>query len=484
MAGDRASHDTNIVPSLIVVSNADNLTPVNLWADPTTHALVTSGSGGGGGTQYAELATTTPATGTLALGRYQTSFPTLTNGQMNEPMLDASSRLILGTSAATIGTVTANAGTNLNTSLLALESGGNLATIATDVAPLVASSAGGYVRQDSTATIAKESGGNLATIATNTSGLATSANQTNGNGQVKITNGTNIADVVAGDSGFNGVATASGTKTYTFTTSATGAQVIGPYNVEGFSWVEVVYTSVGGGLALTGQFSTTSGGTYVNQNIFSSAGAALGGLGALVNTIYGAPIRGNYFQINVSAFTSGTFAGTVTLRAIQPVLPPSSVNAAQSGTWTIAWNATPNADAVTSSQTQSLVPLGNYNNTNWDRARNNTTGVVIAAGTTATNAGVNVTTYNASKAVIILNVSAYTSGTITVTINATTSSGYSYPLLVSAAIGATGVTPLRIFPGATASANAVANDMVPRTIQVVTTGTFSLTYGVDYELSV
>lgn len=134
------------------------------------------------------------------------------------------------------------------------------------------------------------------------------------------------------------------------------------------------------------------------------------------------------------------------------------------------------------------IATGDYNQaavaTSIDRHRNNTTGVVIAAGATATNAGVTTTTYNASRAVIILNVSAFTSGTITVTINGVTSSGYTYPILVSAAIGATGVTPLRIFPGATASANAVANDMVPRSLQVVTTGTFSLTYGIDYELSV
>lgn len=44
----------------------------------------------------------------------------------------------------------------------------SLASVKTNTDPLVASAAGGYVRQDSTATIAKESGGNLATIATNT----------------------------------------------------------------------------------------------------------------------------------------------------------------------------------------------------------------------------------------------------------------------------------------------------------------------------
>lgn len=64
-----------------------------------------------------------------------------------------------------LSSITANAGTNLNTSTLALESGGNLATININSAPLLINNAGGYIRQDSTTTIAKESGGNLATLA-------------------------------------------------------------------------------------------------------------------------------------------------------------------------------------------------------------------------------------------------------------------------------------------------------------------------------
>jgi hypothetical protein len=67
---------------------------------------------------------------------------------------------------AVSGSVTANAGTNLNTSALALETGGNLASVKTNTDPLVASGGGGYVRQDSTGTIAKETGGNLAGAAT------------------------------------------------------------------------------------------------------------------------------------------------------------------------------------------------------------------------------------------------------------------------------------------------------------------------------
>lgn len=53
----------------------------------------------------------------------------------------------------------------------------SLGTIETNTDPLVASGGGGYVRQDSTATIAKETGGNLATIATNSALSATAAKQ-------------------------------------------------------------------------------------------------------------------------------------------------------------------------------------------------------------------------------------------------------------------------------------------------------------------
>lgn len=71
--------------------------------------------------------------------------------------------------AATISTLTPPAAiTNF-----ANETGGNLATVNTNTAPLVVSNAGAYVRQDSTATIAKESGGNLATIAADIAPLVT-----------------------------------------------------------------------------------------------------------------------------------------------------------------------------------------------------------------------------------------------------------------------------------------------------------------------
>lgn len=75
-----------------------------------------------------------------------------------------------------------------STATIAKESGGNLATVVTNTNPLAAASAGGYVRQDSNATIAKESGGNLASVATNTSNTATNTSSTATNTSNTATN--------------------------------------------------------------------------------------------------------------------------------------------------------------------------------------------------------------------------------------------------------------------------------------------------------
>lgn len=118
----------------------------------------------------------------------------------------------------------------------------------------------------------------------------------------------------------------------------------------------------------------------------------------------------------------------------------------------------------------------------WDRIRGNTSGVVIAAGTTSTQSNIALTTYNNNKLVIIVNITAATVATLTVKIDGTTASGYTYNLLTSTALASVATTALRIFPGATPSANAVANDMVPRDIKITGTVTGTIAYGIDYIL--
>jgi hypothetical protein len=59
---------------------------------------------GGGGTQYAETATTSPATGTLMMGRYRASPPTLNNSELYGLQLDAGGNLkVTGSFTATQG---------------------------------------------------------------------------------------------------------------------------------------------------------------------------------------------------------------------------------------------------------------------------------------------------------------------------------------------------------------------------------------------
>lgn len=229
-------------------SDGTNMQPLNV--DGSGNLKVT---GGGGGTQYANGSAQATPTGTVALGWDTANVRALST--------DSSGKLNI------LGTVTANAGTNLNTSALALD-----------------------------------------------------ATLTGGTQQTKVTDGTNIANVIAGDTGYNAQAIASSTKSYTFTTSASGAQtILANTAVAGYSWIEVVYSSVGSGLALTGQFATASGGTYINSSTFSiGASGNAAALGVATGTLYTGPIRGSFFQIAVSALTSGTFAGTVTLRSISP----------------------------------------------------------------------------------------------------------------------------------------------------------------------
>jgi hypothetical protein len=73
---------------------------------------------------------------------------------------------------------------------------------------------------------------------------------------------------------------------------------------------------------------------------------------------------------------------------------------------------------------------------------------------------------------IFINVTSIT-GSLTVTLQGVGPTGTAYTILASAAISATGQTVLKVYPGLTASANAVANDVTPITAQlssVVATG--------------
>lgn len=134
--------------------------------------------------------------------------------------------------------------------------------------------------------------------------------------------------------------------------------------------------------------------------------------------------------------------------------------------------------------TSGILTIGTYiyNGTNYDRQRNNVTGALMAAGTTSTTTQT-LTTYNASKLLFAVNITSG-AGTVTVAISGTTSSGYTYPILTSTALTGVADNTLRIFPGATPATNVTANDMVPRNISVTATVVGTISYGIDYVLSI
>lgn len=112
--------------------------PAALGLDINGNVKVNVVAGGTSGTQYAEGVTTSPATGTVALGRYNSSPPTLSNGQLFAPQLDVNGNLkVSGTfsstpTKSTTGTQTSVAGSVTNVTILASNSSRLGGTVSND----------------------------------------------------------------------------------------------------------------------------------------------------------------------------------------------------------------------------------------------------------------------------------------------------------------------------------------------------------------
>lgn len=123
-----------------------------------------------------------------------------------------------------------------------------------------------------------------------------------------------------------------------------------------------------------------------------------------------------------------------------------------------------------------------YNGSSVDRARNNTdiTALASAARTTTLNSG-DLTNYNGRGCHVVLDVTNAGTGSITLTIQAKDAlSGQYYTLLAGAAVTTVSTNVYKVFPGATAVANAAANDILPRTYRILVThnNANSITYSV------
>lgn len=130
-----------------------------------------------------------------------------------------------------------------------------------------------------------------------------------------------------------------------------------------------------------------------------------------------------------------------------------------------------------------------YNETNFDRQRNNTAATLLAsAARTTTQTSADIVNYNARGIQVILdmtNVAA--SPSVTVSINGKDPVSGKYYLLLQGAAVTTAVTNVyTVYPGVTATANVSASQVLPRTFQIVVTANNSNsgTYSVGYNLIV
>lgn len=319
MAIDHSRYDINNKPSLIAVSNGDGTTPVSLWADPSTHALVVAatatlskdpipasgltqavavqivdGSGNqvasfGGGTQYAELTTTAPGTGTLSLGRYKLSAPTLTDGQLYGLQLDSSGNLKV-TGSLSVGGTTDNAAYTAGSSTGTPSFGFFHSVIDT-------------VTDGHTAALAIDSKRNLFNVIRDAAGNARGAN----------VNASNQLSVSVDNSPVLGA----------------GSAVIGH-----------VITDTGSTTAVTGTVTvsgtvTANAGTNLNTSLLALESG--GNLATLAGGVSSSVYQSNTKQINgVTVLMGNGVTGTGSQRVtIASDNTAFTVNAAQSGTWNI-----------------------------------------------------------------------------------------------------------------------------------------------------
>lgn len=103
---------------------------------------------------------------------------------------------------------------------------------------------------------------------------------------------------------------------------------------------------------------------------------------------------------------------------------------------------------------------------------NTETGAIITH--TAASAGANGADMDGSRAkgvLLYVYISAITGTTPTLTVTLqgkSPASGQYHTILASTALNATGLTVLKVYPGLTAAANSVANDILPPTFRVIT----------------
>lgn len=252
---------------------------------------------------------------------------------------------------------------------------------------------------------AKETGGNLATIATNTGNAATSTNQTNGSQQTKLTDGTNVTNVLKSDGTAAGQNAALIAPTYLsvpFTT--TTAQAVASTDVGNYTHVSVQITGQGTSSVVNFQGSNDGTNWASHSLVFAGqVGASVPVTSSNTTNVYAGPLTTRYFRLNVTGISAGTTAGTVIFSTGASSPLTNQVSVTQSGTFTVQPGNTANTTAwlvtgtggtfpATQSGTWTVQPGNTANTTPWYvKQQAQTTGgatpyqLISAATTNATN---------------------------------------------------------------------------------------------------
>ena len=130
----------------------------------------------------------------------------------------------------------------------------------------------------------------------------------------------------------------------------------------------------------------------------------------------------------------------------------------------------------------------NYNNTTWDRQRGNirSTALSLAARTVATDTG-SITNYNARGVLCFINITAWTAGSITVSLQGYDAGNATWVTLGStAALAAIANTYFAVYPGVAAVANVAISLPIPREwrMSVAVGSADSITYSISYTMIV
>src|SRR5258707_8350922 len=361
------------------------------------------------------------------------------------------------------GTVTANAGTNLNTSALALEAG-HLATIDSHIPAqgqaLAAASVPVVLPATQITTLTPPAAitgfaleaGHLANIDTHTpaQGQATMANSS------PVVIASNQSDLpVKGD-----FAEQSG-----LSAGALNADVVRSTDVSAYAWLSLPITAVAVGATITFQASNDNFATQVESvNLTRVSSSTTISSTSTTTGIFEGPVNFRYFRARQTAWTSGSTTGVLELYTVPKALNTGPSAASQAGTWTVQPGNTPNT-------TPWLVSAGPPADL-----------TLLASGAqTLTQTLADQTNFYGKGLRVVLDMTVVGTGSVTLEIDAKdVASGKYVALLTGAAVTTNSTNVYVIHPELTAAANSIAKDVLPHTwrVKVVANNANSATYSV------